>query len=162
LTQLAVIQLSSLQFESWCPHQVEARFHATGATLPIFAYQTTHGSDVPRVAFLPDASHPFSATAPIVALPVGAGLIYVGTIDNTNAHVNLVWDRARERVLYLDLAFGFDWGNERIVYESNYVLAHDSHRWILRVSDRYAVLLAVRPDGSLQIEVIADHTAPEV
>lgn len=145
-------------------HQIRAYFREQTPDA-IFAYEAEHETEVPRVSdvTVPSGQLPYPATAHLLVLPgLRQDWVYAGSIENTSGSVDLIWDSTAQRVRFLDVSFGYDWGNHRIRQDRNYFLQSGSRRYVLRMAAEFAELLVPAPDGSITTVIVGDETAPEI
>jgi len=145
-------------------HQIRAHFREQPPDA-IFAYQAENETEVPRLTDVTVRSGqlPYPATEHLLVLPgLRQDWVYAGSIENTSGSVGLVWDATAQRVRFLDVRFGYDWGNHSIRQDRNYFLQSGSRRYVLRMAAEFAELLVFAPDGSIMTVIVGDETAPEI
>jgi len=145
-------------------HQVRAHFREQPPDA-IFAYQAEHETEVPRLGdvIVPSRQLPYPGSEHLLVLPgLRQDWVYAGSIENSAGSVNLVWDSAAQRVRFLDVRFGYDWGNHSIRQDRNHILQSGSRRYVLRMAAEFAELLVFAPDGSIMTAIVGDEIAPEI
>jgi hypothetical protein len=160
------VSLVSLEFElRWSHgcHQIRATF---SDSLPhaVFAVPVSNLNTVPKLVSFKSPKNPiFSGPSPeIVTIPIEANrLVYYASRSLEGITFDLFWDQELNILRYLSADFGVTFGDDRVRFDSDYLIDYRGYKYILRVANKYALLLAPNSPVFKKV-VVADETAPEI